>query len=191
MEAWPWNLRLCLTVEISLAWRAKWRYYFLCSSLQCLFNFLEKRILQIQWHINFLDGNHQEKKPKKMLQIEDLKQKMTLREKRIPKMWKLTEDHLMQTVNNMWAPCSQVWGSALPPAPVMNCDGHPMLVSAKMGTTESVCRLGFMTTQEALARNLSRTWPFITKPQGFKPGERGGHTEFMERRLIQEINFSK
>ena len=43
-----------------------------------------------------------------MLQIEDLKQKMTLREKRIPKMWKLTEDHLMQTVNNMWAPCSQV-----------------------------------------------------------------------------------
>ena len=56
----------------------------------------------------FLRWNHQEKKPKKMLQIEDLKQKMTLREKRIPKMWKLTEDHLMQTVNNMWAPCSQV-----------------------------------------------------------------------------------
>ena len=138
-----------------------------------------------------LDRNHQEKKPKKMLQMEDLKQKMTLKEKRIPKMWKRTKAHLMQTVNNTWAPHSWVWGSALPPAPVMNRDGHPMLVSAKMGTPESVCRLGFMTTQAALARNLSRRWPFITKPQGFKPGERGGHTEFMERWLIQEINFFK
>ena len=43
-----------------------------------------------------------------MLQMEDLKQKMTLKEKRIPKMWKLTKAHLMQTVNNTWAPHSWV-----------------------------------------------------------------------------------